>query len=68
MKTFLSGFRLTALKAHYPELEKGERNPYTEIGNPYVKDIEIKIEDEVEHVKEILEFLQQQGNDVSEMR
>lgn len=66
MKTHSFMFQLTAKKMYQPELDKGERNPYTkedEIGNPYMKDIKIDIEEE--HVKDVLNLLESKGYDVS---
>jgi hypothetical protein len=66
MKTSVFMFQLTAVKMFKPELEKGERNPYTkgdEIGNPYMRDIKLDIEEE--HVKEVLKLLENKGYDVS---
>ncbi len=59
-------FELTAIKMFKPELEKGERNPYTkgdEIGNPYMRDLKINIEEE--DVKDVLSLLEGKGYDVS---
>ncbi|PTY89747.1 hypothetical protein [Heyndrickxia sporothermodurans] len=59
-------FQLTAVKMFKPELEKGEKNPYTkgnEIGNPYMRDIKLDIEEE--HIKDVLNLLQSKGYDVS---
>lgn len=59
MRTSLFLFQLKATKMYLPELDKGERNPYTtgdQVGNPYMKDIKIDIKDE--DVKDVLELLQ----------
>ena len=69
MKTRVFYFRLTATKMFKPELDKGERNPYTtgdEIGNPYMKDLEIQINED--DINEVLELLESKGYDVSKMR
>ncbi|MDP4084695.1 MAG: hypothetical protein Q8934_08790 [Bacillota bacterium] len=66
MKINVFMFQLTAVKMFKPELEKGERNPYTkrgEIGNPYMKDIKLDIEEE--HIKDVLNLLESKGYDVS---
>jgi len=58
-------FQLTAVKMFKPELEKGERNPYTtgnEIGNPYMRDITLDIK-EVD-VKDILNLLAAKGYNI----
>ncbi|WP_407268897.1 hypothetical protein [Radiobacillus sp. PE A8.2] len=68
MRTELFGFKLTATKMHVPELDKGERNPYTsgdEIGNPYFKDKKIEIKED--DVMEVLRLLKQKGYDVSSL-
>jgi hypothetical protein len=66
MKKSVFMFQLTAVKMFKPELDKGERNPYTkgdEIGNPYMRDIKLDIEEE--HIKEVLKLLESKGYDVS---
>ena len=69
MKTRIAGFNLKATKIFKPELDKGEKNPYTsgeEIGNPYMKDVQISIEEE--DIKEVLELLESKGYDVSTLK
>ncbi|PGT83285.1 hypothetical protein [Bacillus sp. AFS040349] len=69
MKISLFMFKLSAVKMFKPELEKGERNPYTkgdEIGNPYMKDIKLDIKEE--DVKEVLQLLEGKGYDVSNFK
>jgi hypothetical protein len=66
LKTRVFHFRLEATKMFTPELDKGERNPYTsghEIGNPYMQDINIKIEDD--DANELLEWLRDKGYNTS---
>lgn len=66
MKTSIFMFELKAVKMFKPELEKGERNPYTngdEIGNPYMRDIKIDIEED--DVKDVLNLLNSKGYDIS---
>lgn len=68
MKTRLVMFQLKATKMFTPELDKGERNPYTtgkEIGNPYMEDIKIDIKEE--DIQDVLELLDSKGYDVSKM-
>lgn len=66
LKTNLFMFEFKATKMFIPELEKGERNPYTtgdEIGNPYMRDVKIDIEEE--DVKDVINLLESKGYDVS---
>jgi len=66
MKINVFLFKLTAVKMFKPELEKGERNPYTkgdEIGNPYMKDMTLDIEEK--DIKDVLNLLENKGYDVS---
>ena len=60
--------KLVITKVFKPELDKGERNPYTtgdEIGNPYMKDVEIEIEDD--DYNAVLQLLKSKGYDTSYM-
>ena len=69
MKTRVFYFRLTAKKMFRPELEKGERNPYTtgdEIGNPYMEDLKLDINED--DINDVLDLLESKGYDVSKMR
>ena len=66
MKIDVFAFRVKAVKMFKPELEKGERNPYTqgdEIGNPYMKDVVLDIDEE--DVKDVLDLLENRGYNVS---
>lgn len=68
MKKRIAMPRLVVTMVFTPELEKGERNPYTtgdEIGNPYMKDREIKIE--VDDYNAVLQLLKSKGYDTSYM-
>lgn len=68
MKIRLAGLSLVGSKVYTPELDKGERNPYTtgkEIGNPYLKEVEIQIEEE--HYDDVLQLLKDKGYDTSNM-
>lgn len=69
MKTSVFMFELTAVKMFKPELDKGERNPYTtgnEIGNPYMRDIKIEIKED--DVEDVLELLKRKGYDISKFK
>ena len=68
MKSRIAMPKLVATKVFKPELDKGERNPYTtgnEIGNPYMKDVEIKIE--IDDYNAVLQLLKSKGYDTSYM-
>lgn len=69
MRTSVFMFQFTAVKMFKPELEKGERNPYTtgdEIGNPYMKDLELDIEEK--DVIDVLNLLESKGYDISKFK
>lgn len=68
MKTDLFMFQLKAVKMFIPQLDKGERNPYTtgsQVGNPFMKDLKIEIKDD--DIQDVLELLKSKGYDVSKM-
>lgn len=69
MKIDIRGFEIKAVKLFKPEVEKGERNPYTsgdEIGNPYMRDVVLNIEEN--DVKDVLDLLEGKGYDVSKFK
>lgn len=67
MKVDFFMFQLQATKMFTPELDKGEKNPYTtgdEIGNPYMKDIKIDVKEK--DMMDILNLLDSKGYDTSQ--